>query len=280
MRIMEDRPRTRSGIARVTVLIAALFAYVGGGYAVPALAADAPANDTWQGAVPLTLGDTVTLDTTSATTDAVDAEANGYCGAPFTNASVWYTYTPDQDGLFVADMSESSYTGGFMVFEGTPSSDTLVNCAADSVGVSGTAGTTYYLVAFSDTQTNGGTLVLSLRQGPPSPTIDVSVDPVARVTKDGSARVTGTFTCTNAEDAYVEVYLTQTVGRFKINGGSDSGFGGVCDGQPQPLDVLVTPYDGTFAGGKAVASVWAQAIGQYEDAEYVADQAIRLRGGR
>ena len=54
-----------------------------------ALAA-APSNDTFANAKLVTLGFSETLDTTEATTDAIDAQALESCGAPAVAATVWY----------------------------------------------------------------------------------------------------------------------------------------------------------------------------------------------
>jgi len=80
-------------------------------FAAPALAA-APANDTLAGIETLSVPDSVTLDTTEATTDADDASMNpGECGAPATDASVWYELTGT--GAWVAiDVSASTYSAG------------------------------------------------------------------------------------------------------------------------------------------------------------------------
>src|SRR5690349_23394335 len=61
--------------------------------ATAASAAPAP-NDTAAAAtVVSSLPTTISQDTTGATTDATDAALNANCGAPFTNASVWFKYT-------------------------------------------------------------------------------------------------------------------------------------------------------------------------------------------
>ncbi|HEX3929445.1 MAG TPA: hypothetical protein VHW64_01985, partial [Nocardioides sp.] len=59
----------------------------------PASAAP-PGNDEVGGAIALNLGDRVTEDTTQATTNAGDDALNAACGAPVTEASVWYSYHP------------------------------------------------------------------------------------------------------------------------------------------------------------------------------------------
>ena len=86
----------------------------------PAAYAAVPGNDVPSGAVTLTIGQTWTEDTTEATTDALDAALNQKCGAPFTNASVWFTYTDPTGAGFMADLTASSYAGGFIVTAGDP----------------------------------------------------------------------------------------------------------------------------------------------------------------
>ena len=70
---------------RVGVFVSLLIAW-SLAFAVPVLAA-APSNDTFGGATVIgSLPFTDTLDTTEATTDATDQEANADCGAPAMDA--------------------------------------------------------------------------------------------------------------------------------------------------------------------------------------------------
>src|SRR5690348_429183 len=81
--------------------------------AQPALAAvanDKAAHATAIGSLPFS----ATEITTSATTDATDAALNAGCGAPATNASVWFVYTPPTDGAVIIDVSNSSYSAGII----------------------------------------------------------------------------------------------------------------------------------------------------------------------
>src|SRR5438309_435623 len=92
------------------------------GVAVPlaphALAAT-PNNDTVGGATAISaLPFDDTVDTSSATSDANDSQLNAQCGAPVTNGSVWYSYTPAADGGVVFDVSNSDYSSGLIVAEG------------------------------------------------------------------------------------------------------------------------------------------------------------------
>ena len=90
--------------------------------AVSAANAATPSNDAVSGATVIgSLPTTITQDTTQATTDAVDAALNADCGAPATNASVWFEYTDVAGAGFIATMENSDYSGGFFVTEGDPS---------------------------------------------------------------------------------------------------------------------------------------------------------------
>ena len=110
---------------------------------IPLAAASAtaapPANDEAAGAVALSLGDRVVQNTTEATTNAGDDALNASCGAPATNATVWYKYTPAVDRPFVLDKSSSDFGGGFLVFEGTPTAGIPPDVRA-RVGRGGRAG--------------------------------------------------------------------------------------------------------------------------------------------
>src|SRR5829696_2832942 len=57
-----------------------------------------PANDTFPNATTATIGFSESLDTTEATTDADDAQLNESCGAPATDASVWYALEGTDQG--------------------------------------------------------------------------------------------------------------------------------------------------------------------------------------
>src|SRR5262245_61371329 len=96
-----DHVRTGRVSARIGGVVLAVGAVLIG--AAPAYAA-VPTNDAFGGAV--TIGSvpfTTTLDTSEATTDADDTNANANCGAPTTDASVWYSMTSANDKAIVVD---------------------------------------------------------------------------------------------------------------------------------------------------------------------------------
>lgn len=269
--------RSAFGLAGSAVVLAL------GSMAAPAFAA-APSNDEVGGATALSLGDHLSLDTSEATTTADDATLNDACGAPATDASVWYTFTASDDGGVVLDASASGYSAGFMVFEGTPSPDSLVACGPVTVGVGTSAGTTYTIMAFDDetdgNNASGGDLELDVNAAPPPPTVDVTIDPKASVDKSGTAWVTGSYTCSDADNIEIDGELHQSVGRVTINGYGGIFDEGTCDGSAQPFSMGITGDNGKFAGGKAASIVFSYACGAFDCAEGYTEQTVHLSKGK
>lgn len=251
------------------------------GLALAAQAAPAP-NDTAGSATVITaLPTAISQDTSEATTDALDAALNEGCGAPFTNASVWFSYTDPDGGGVLADMSGSSYEGGFIVTEGDPEEGNVIACGPTTVGFATSPGQTYYIVAFSDNATNGGQLEVLFDEAPPAPEATVTVDPKGIAYKDGSARLTGTYSCANADDFFSDVdgTLTQRVGRMKING-----FFYVsplqCDGEVHTWEAIAYSDNGLFRGGKSATVAFTWACGVFECAVGYTEQTVQLTSSR
>ena len=132
-------------------------------------------------------------DTSEATSTTQDEALNASCGAPATTASVWYTYSPDRDRMVVLDMTASDYSGGILVFAGTPTGDSLVTCGPGMVELRARAGKTYSIMVVSDTGVSGGRLVLSLENSPPPPRVHVSMARRGVAFRGGAARLNGTY---------------------------------------------------------------------------------------
>lgn len=244
--------------------------------ASPAFAA-APINDTFEGAAVINaLPFDDTLDTSNATTDTNDSDLNAQCGAPVTNGSVWYSYTPAQDGAVVFDVSDSDYSSGVIVAEGGPGNWYVDTCGPGAVGLPVYAGTTYYALAFSDTPgVTGGHLVFHAEDAPPPPSLELSVNSKGKVDRYGNAVVSGTLTCTNSDFTEIEADLYQPVGRFAITG---SGFTGdvTCDGTAQPWSAVVVPNNGKFSGGKAATFTFAFGCGPIFCSDTFLSQNVKL----
>ena len=253
------------------------------GISAPAALAAAPSNDLFAGATPAAIGFSEVLDTTEATTDGDDAQLNTNCGAPATDASVWYALAGSDTGV-VVDVSESDYSAGVLVGVGSQGSLDIVACAPGAVGFFAAAGTTYYVLAIDDQLDgggNGGSLSISFNEAPPPPIVDITVDRFGTVNaRTGVATVSGTYTCTNGDfiDVFVEAH--QSVGRFTISGFGGFFDAGTCDGAPHTWSAEVFPQNGKFAGGKTLTLNFGTSCGVFECGFGFVEQTVQLRGGR
>jgi hypothetical protein len=137
-----------------------------------------PLNDTFPNATPVTAGFSEVLDTTEATTDSDDAQLNASCGAPATDASVWYAFTAVSDTTVVVDVSQSNYSAGVLVGVGSQGNLQTVACGPATVAFFAAAGTTYYVLAIDDQFDgggNGGLLSISFNEIQ-TPTVDINVN--------------------------------------------------------------------------------------------------------
>ncbi|MEO5883905.1 MAG: hypothetical protein ABIQ58_00095 [Candidatus Limnocylindrales bacterium] len=250
----------------------------------PVLAA-APGNDLYPGRATVSIGFSASVDTTEATTDADDVGINQNCGAPATDASVWYQLTAAADGWIGVDVSASSYTAGVAVATGSPGSFELLNCGPGATAFEAITGETYAILAFDDQFDgggNGGTLEIQIGAVPPPPVVDITVNRSGTFNSaTGSATISGTVTCTGgpAEFSFIDVSLRQQVGRFFVDGfGFIEGF--VCDGTVQTWSVEVFGFNGTFRGGKGLAVTFAVACGQFLCGFDFEERVVQLRGGK
>ena len=252
------------------------------GISAPTALAAPPSNDTFAGATPVAVGFSEVLDTTDATTDADDAQLNVSCGAPATDASVWYVLEGADAGV-VVDVSQSDYPAGVLVGVGTQGNLETVACGPGATAFFAAAGTTYYVLAIDDQSDgggNGGSLNISFNEAPPPPIVEVALNRFGRVDiHTGIATVSGTYTCTNGDFLDININANQRIGR-----GSVFGFGGLfvenaCDGEPHAWTIDLTPQNGRFAGGKALALTFSFSCGAFECTDGFFEQTIQLRGG-
>lgn len=246
-----------------------------------------PINDLFAEATAVNIGFTETIDTTEATTDGDDAQLNTTCGAPVTDASVWYAYTASSDGTIVVDVSQSDYSAGILVGEGSQGNLQYITCGQHTVSFFATAGTTYYVLAIDDQYDgggNGGLLNISFNEfiPPPSPVLEeLTVNRFGSVNaKTGIATISGSYTCSHGDFISMSTNARQTVGRVAtiIGDGYFSDFS-TCDGLPHPWSADVVPQSGKFAGGKTMTVTFAYTCGPYECASGYAERKVQLRGG-
>lgn len=252
--------------------------------AVPGVAlAAAPGNDAFPNATTATIGFSETIDTSEATTDADDAQLNASCGAPATDASVWYKID-GTDEVVIVDISASDYSAGAAVGVGTQGALDTVACGPGMTAFFAAAGTTYYVLAFDDQfdgAGNGGSLSISFSSAPPPPTIDFTVNPVGRVnTRTGVATVSGTFSCSDSDFIEIDVDARQSVGRFVVHGFGAFFDVGVCDGSTHTWSADIFPDNGRFAGGKTLTANFSFGCGVFDCNGGFVEQTVMLRGGK
>jgi hypothetical protein len=255
------------------------------GLYAPAVLAAAPGNDVFSGATAVaSLPFSDSVDTTQATTDADDAQLNTNCGAPATDASVWYA-VQGTDQTVVVDVSQSDYSAGVLVGVGSQGNLQLVTCGPGAVAFFAAAGTTYYVLAIDDQLNgdglNGGNLSIAFSEVV-SPTIDsFTVNRYGTVnTRTGVATISGTYICSHADFMDVFVDARQPVGRFAILGSGEFFDFNTCDGARHTWAAQVFPQNGKFAGGKTMTLNFATSCGPLECAFGFVEQKVQLRGGK
>ncbi len=216
-----------------------------------------PKNDTANNATAVSaLPYSTSLDTTGATTDAIDAQANQSCGAPVTGNSVWYKFTAtSSDPAIFVDASFSDYFAGVLVATGTPGSLTTVTCGPLSVTTSTTPGTTYYIMVFDAAGGGGGTLQLNIGD---APFAKVRVHTDTLVDSSHDAQLTGSYSCVNARYLDINGSMLEIVGT-KVATGTFDNLGvpaPKCDGNKHPWSAEVADTTVRFAPGKAAAFVF------------------------
>lgn len=248
------------------------------------IASSVPSNDTFSGATVVTLPFSEVVNTTDATTDADDAQLNASCGAPATDASVWYVLTPAADAQVVIDVSQSDYSAGIAVGVGSQGNLTTVACGPGTVSLDATALTTYYVLAFDDQLDgggNGGLLSISFTEVAGTTldalTVDATgtFDPVT-----GIATISGTYTCSDGDFLSAFVDARQEAGRFTVFGTGGFFASGTCDGASHAWTADVLPQAGKFAGGKAMTVTFAFACGPFNCALGFVERTVLLRGVR
>ncbi|MGH2783954.1 MAG: hypothetical protein ACRDJ1_01695 [Actinomycetota bacterium] len=269
--------RTRRSLAAVAVLAAVLVQATGA-------SAAAPSNDTIGGAVSVgAIPFSDSVDTSEATTDAEDEALNAQCGAPATDASVWYTLE-GTGGELLVDVSGSDYSAGVLIGSGSPGDLVIVSCGPGASGFFAETGVTYFILAIDDQLDgagNGGQLSISIDVPPPPPVIELTADKTGTFDpKTGNATVSGTATCTGegVEFASLDGNLSQRAGRVIIRGFFFTEL--VCDGDTHPWTAEVQADNGLFKGGNATLQAFAFACDAFSCGEGSIEQTVKLKAGK
>lgn len=191
------------------------------------------------------------------------------------------------DGYAVFDVRASDYAAGILVLSGSPGAFVPVTCAPGFVSGTVTSGQQLWFMVFDDgTSSGGGDLLrVEVRLGIAAPDIELTVDPVAVVDRDGAATLTGTVTCT-APDAQgtlfgVDGSVSQRVGRGSVDGTFVAAVSIPCDGTTAEWSGTVVPPAGQrFAGGKAATVAFSFACGPDQCSDAFVDTTVQMRRNR
>ena len=267
-------------VASAALMIVGSLAISGVAQAAP------PPNDVATGATAVTgLPFVDVVDTTEATTTQDEVDFNQYCGAPVIEHGVWYTSTPTTSGFATIDTTGSDYSTGILVVAGTPGNFTPLACQQGSVSGPFTAGETRYFMVFGDglSPTTSGTMRLEVRAAVAPPVLELTLDPVAKVDRDGAATITGTVTCT-ATDGQGVVFgvdgsVRQRVGRGFVDGFFFTTLDIPCDGSTGAWSALAVADGGKFAGGKAATVAFSFGCGTGGCSSGYVESTVQMKKG-
>jgi hypothetical protein len=236
-------------------------------------AAAPPSNDTIEGAIAVSVGTRTQLDTTKATSDAVDAELGprieDQCirydpddqtgHVPYaTYSSVWYSFVSRRNADIMLDVSGSNYASGaqLVVLSGQPGAFAIVACPnTDQVGFEARAGEKYYFLAYDRDAARGGTFSLAVARIP-RPQLSFKV---RRITMNADFTVaSGSYRCVGAIYMLLagearETKPSQATGGIFLE--MDVPGGLKCNGTRQRWQGAIAPESGTFVQGRGVTIV-------------------------
>jgi hypothetical protein len=235
-----------------------------------------PANDTIGRAATVSrLPFRARRDTTGATTDTVDTQANASCGAPETGNSVWYKFKVARSHLLVVDATRSDYNVGILIATGKPDALTTVKCAPFFLKATAKPNTTYYVMIFDAFGTGGGTLRLNIDH---APRMRMNLYKKARIDTHGAVHLTGTYSCTRATRVEIAGTLVEIAGDKVPTGGFALSVPAPnCNGNPHSWEGLVPPpRKGSFVPGKAAVFTHASACGAIACASVSKKSVVKL----
>lgn len=247
--------------------------------AVPALAAIPTNDDIASPVVVDSIPYTNAQDTTDATTGPTDVDCAG------SGPTVWYEYTPTSDLRLEANTFGSDYDTTLAV--GLPDGAgglAMLACNDDAGGdlqsrirLDAEAGVTYLFQIGSFASGPGGNLVVNIDEAlPVAPlTIDLTVDSTARFDSAGGATISGSVSCSGTDGIFMELLLSQRVGRFILRGYGDAFV--ECSTTPSPWQVRVSSPSGRFGGGMAQLALFAGACNDEECTFVEVERAVTLR---
>lgn len=178
-----------------------------------------PSNDLCLGALPLSCGSTVIVNTSNANSDAIGSTA---CGTTITTPAVWYQIAGNGQQMTVSTVGLTSSDTKLIVFSGSCSGLTCVggnddfNSTQSTVTWNSVSGTTYYVLAALFTGTGSFSMSLNCVTPCPTPSNDVcSSAPILDLGADNSQTHLGTGCGSNIDFVAGAIYKEVWIG-FKV----------------------------------------------------------------
>ena len=204
-------------------------------------------------------GVTVTPDTDLVDLQPVTVDGSGY--TPFATIAMVQCVFPatgqDDCDLSNVQFTSADDTGAFTADFNVRRIITTAN--AGDVDCATAPGTCSLAAANLDNQTEASAAQLSFDPNvPPVPDLEValSVDPKGSViAKTGLVTVTGTITCSQPAEGFLDVIIRQRAGRAFIDGESFSEV--TCGPTPTPWSASTTGFNGIFKAGNASVDAFA-----------------------
>ena len=242
--------------------------------------AEAPSNDTIEGAIWLGFPDSSSTSTTEATQD----ELTG-CG--WGGPSVWYAFAGTGSDV-VVNTAGSDFDTVLTVLTDYGYGLEWVTCnddwssAQSRVSFYTEPGRTYYFLVEGYGWSTGN-LTINTVAPPPPFTYDLTLNPTASInSKTGVVTISGTATCST--DGYVNVWgeLMQRVGRT-LNRASNSGGTSCAAGTPVTWSIQIQGYTYVFAAGSATVQISSDGSGNLDNgfwSVYLDSTTIRITAKR
>lgn len=238
-----------------------------------------PANDDFDAAVivpGLPFSDAV--NTSEATTAADDPDCFGQ------GPTVWYAFTPTEDGFYEANTFGSDYDTTLGAYTGTRGNLTEIACNDDSgtlqseVVIELQAGETVYFMVGAFASGPGGNLIFNLQVGSPPLEVGLTIDQVGSVDpRTGIATISGTLTC--SRPTFVDLFgiLQDRIGRIRIEAPFFGFF--FCEGSTR-WEAPVIAENALLVGGPVEVFVAAFFLDPISEDFAIAEQeaTVRLRG--
>jgi hypothetical protein len=251
--------------------------------------AEAPSNDDLASPILLGFPDTMSTNTTEATTGPED---DGACGS---SHSVWYAFAGIGGDVEVNTIG-STYDTTLTVYADFGGGLQWVGCNDDWYGLQSRvsffaeSGATYYFMV-QDLASYGGNLTISTLSPPPPPppptpfSFELTIDPTAPVNaKTGLVTIHGSIACVAEGYVWVHLELQQKAGRVWVR--SSGNVDGIyCDGTgPLNWSMQLQGVNGIYKAGSGSISGYADGSGINSSEGYwfipVDSVSIRMTGQR